>query len=202
MSVELLISIISLATTTAVGILTLIINHKISKINNIKEYKENNRHITPFELQFRDEEWLYDLIINKDEFYKYDESSQKRITKWFEKYANTHTLTKLIPVIVEKKEEEQKLAEQKAEKQEDISKGKNEEVFVQVGQRRVKIENQEAIKALLSNTPPIDISMPRARLPKSAQVHLRDYPIGSSTITRTPIITDLEDEFDLEDKKK
>ena len=30
---------------------------------------------------------------------------------------------------------------------------------------------------------------------------LRNYPIKDSTITPTPIITDLEDEFDEEDKK-
>jgi len=196
----LVLSVISAVGTIIVAIISANTSKKVSKINNIKEYKENNRHITPFELQFRDEEWLYDIIVNKDEFYKYDESSQRRITKWFAKYANTHTLTKLIPVDVETKQEELKPEEPKADKQEAAIEGP---VVVQIGARQVELENSELIKTLLSRAALPDISRsPKAKLPKSTKVHLRDYPIGSSTITRTPIITDLEDEFDEEDKKK
>jgi hypothetical protein len=52
-----------------------------------------------------------------------------------------------------------------------------------------------------TSLPNID-NLPRTKLPKGTKVNLRDYPIGSSIITRTPIITDLEDEFDIEENKK
>jgi len=195
----LVISAVSVTLTFVIGALTIWTNVRISKINNIKEYKENNKHITPFELQFRNEDWLYDIIITKDEFYKYDESSQKRIIKWFVKYAETHELKKLLPTSVEIKAEETKPEEPKEDTQEDTT---IKPVTVQIGARQVELANPELINVLLSRAaaPDIDIR-PGVKLPKSTKSNLRDYPIGSSTITRTPIITDLEDEFDIEEDK-
>lgn len=95
MNWEIILSIISLAITLTVGVLTLVINHRISKINNTKDLHTYQKHITQFELQFRDEDWLYDLIINKDEFDHYDPSSKKRIANWFAKYAKKYPLKKL-----------------------------------------------------------------------------------------------------------
>ena len=194
----LILSFISAAGTIIVAFISANTSKKVSKINNIKEYKENNRHINPFELQFRDEEWLYDIIVNKDEFYKYDESSQKRIAKWFQKYAETHTLTKLIPVDVETKLEVQKPEEQKETEADE----QPEEIVTQIGPRQVTIVDPEVIKMIRARQNLANVGGPRVKLPKGTKVNLRDYPIGSSTITRTPIITDLEDEFDIEDDKK
>jgi len=101
---ELIISIISLAATFTVGVLTLIVNHKVSKINNIKDYKEYEKNITYFELRYKDEKWLYELL-QKDEFRLYNSRSQKRIYKWWEKYQNKHIAVLLKPEVEFKRRE-------------------------------------------------------------------------------------------------
>lgn len=189
----LIASILSLIGTIVVAIISGRTSKKVSQINNIKEYKENNRHITPFELQFRDEDWLYDIIITKDEFYKYDESSQKRITKWFQKYAATHKLKKFKVVNVDIKEEEK--VEVKATVKETTKKqGKSttQVILPNFKEGKVRMVNVELPEAI--------IEARRQGLTGKATLH--EYPIEDSTITPTPIITDLIDEFDEEDNKK
>ena len=101
---ELIISIISLVATFIVGVLTLIVNHKVSKISNIKDYKDYEKNITYFELRYKDEKWLYNLL-EKDEFRLYNSRSQKRIYKWWEKYQNKHLAVLLKPEVDFKRSE-------------------------------------------------------------------------------------------------
>ena len=90
MSAELIISIISLSISFIIGILTAIANIRISKINNAEAYHKYNKQITLFELQFKDEKWLYNILMN-DEFSKYTRESQTKIVKWYKKYLEKNT---------------------------------------------------------------------------------------------------------------
>lgn len=196
---ELIVTLISAAVTFVIGIFTLIINHKISKINNVKDYKENNKHITPFELQFRDEEWLYDLIINRDEFDKYDRSSKKRIALWFQEYAKTHNLKKLKVNIIEQKPVESNIEPDEAdENAEDCDNEEPVEINLPVGRGKVKLVNTDLAKAITEARLRNSIgSDGRIIIPKGG---IREYPIEDKTIHPTPIIVDIEDVLDEENK--
>lgn len=98
MSIELIISIISLIATTIIGIFTIVANIKISKINHLKDVHEYERRITYFELQYKDELWLANLL-ESGEFNKYSLKSQKKIFKWFKKYQEKHPLVLLKPEV-------------------------------------------------------------------------------------------------------
>lgn len=89
MTAELILSIISLVLTTAVGVLTLFVNIKVSKISHLKDLHEYQKDISYFELINRDEKWLYDLIQN-DEFGKYSKEAQQKIIAWYLEYQKTH----------------------------------------------------------------------------------------------------------------
>ena len=193
----LILSALSVAGSILAAVISGRTSKKVSQINNIKEYKENNRHITPFELQFRDEDWLYDIIITKDEFYKYDESSQKRITKWFQKYAATHKLKKFKVVNVDIKEEEEKV-EVKATVKETTKKPKTSAKTT----TQVIMPNFRGGKATIVNVDLPEAIIEARRQGLTGKATLHEYPIEDSTITPTPIITDLIDEFDEEDNKK
>jgi hypothetical protein len=100
----LIFSGISVIGTIVVGIFVAITNIKISKISNIKDYKEYEKNITYFELRYKDEKWLYELL-QKDEFRLYSSRSQKRIYKWWEKYQNKHLAVLLKPEVDFKRSE-------------------------------------------------------------------------------------------------
>jgi len=91
----LIFSGISVIGTIVVGIFVAKTNVKISKISNIKDYKNYEKNITYFELRYKNEQWLYDLL-EKDEFRLYNQKSQKRIFKWWEKYKE-----KNIPILLQ-----------------------------------------------------------------------------------------------------
>jgi len=92
---SLIFSGISIVGTIIIGIFTVKANVKISKISNIKDYKDYEKNITYFELRYKDERWLYNLL-EKDEFRLYNQKSQKRIFKWWEKYRE-----KNIPILLQ-----------------------------------------------------------------------------------------------------
>lgn len=89
MSVETILSIAALVVSAASIVLSTVTNIKTSKINNIKDYKDYEKNITYFELRYKDEQWLYNLMQN-DELRLYNKASQKRIFKWWEKYRKKH----------------------------------------------------------------------------------------------------------------
>jgi hypothetical protein len=94
MSTELILSIVSLGLSTITSILTLIINAKIGRLNNLEAEHKYKKHITKFELSFKDEEWLFNLM-KSDEFHNYDNKSRRLIHKWWREYSNTYLPEKL-----------------------------------------------------------------------------------------------------------
>lgn len=89
METTLIISIVSLIVSAAVGAFTIFANIRISKINNIEALKKNNREITGFELQFKDERWL-EKILEDGTFDLYSYKSKQRIIKWWTEYTKYH----------------------------------------------------------------------------------------------------------------
>jgi hypothetical protein len=94
MSTELILSIVSLGLSTITSILTLIINAKIGRLNNLEAEHKYKKHITKFELSFKDAEWLFNLM-KSDEFHNYDNKSRRLIHKWWREYSNTYLPEKL-----------------------------------------------------------------------------------------------------------
>lgn len=84
MTPELIISLISLVLSTTCSILTILVNIRISKLNNLEAIHKYQKKITPFELTFKDKKWLLDLI-DKGEFGNYDENSQTIMKAWYKK---------------------------------------------------------------------------------------------------------------------
>ena len=94
MTPELILSIVSLGLSTATSILTVLINAKIGKLENLEAEHKYKKHITKFELSFKDEEWLFKLMIT-DEFHNYDKKSRRLIHKWWLEYSKKYALKKL-----------------------------------------------------------------------------------------------------------
>lgn len=94
MTPELILAIVSLAFSTATSILTIIINAKIGKLENLEAEHKYKKKITKFELSFKDEEWISNLMAT-DEFHNYDKKSQRLIFKWWHEYSNTYLPEKL-----------------------------------------------------------------------------------------------------------
>jgi hypothetical protein len=94
MTPELILSIVSLGLSTVTSILTLIINAKIGRLNNLEAEHKYKKHITKFELSFKDEEWLFNLM-KSDEFHNYDIKSRRLIHKWWREYSKTYLPEKL-----------------------------------------------------------------------------------------------------------
>jgi hypothetical protein len=92
MTPELILSIVSLVFSTIGSILTIIINIKISKINNLEALHKYNKKISRFELSFKDEAWLV-KIMQSGEFSNYDEESKQLIHQWWLEYKNEHEPT-------------------------------------------------------------------------------------------------------------
>ena len=201
MNWEIILSAVSLAITLLVGILTLIINHRISKINNTKDLHTYQKHITQFELQFRDENWLYDLIVVRDEFDHYDPSSKKRIANWFAKYAKKYPLKKLkiidvdtpTQVVEEKPTEIQAKEEPKEEKPAKPQKNKGRKKKTQsliiprgrLGEGKVVVVNTDLDKMLMEE-----------RLRQALKSPIVTLHEDSKTAR---VITTIEDEFDGDD---
>lgn len=100
MTVELIISLISLCLSTACSILTILVNIKISKINSIESRYKYEKQITYFELQYKDETWFVNLL-NNDGFRAYDLRSRKKIFKWWKKYSKKYPPKILNPNLIE-----------------------------------------------------------------------------------------------------
>ena len=94
MTPELILSIVSLAFSTITSILTIIINAKIGKLENLEAEHKYKKKITKFELSFKDEEWLSN-IMTSDEFHNYDKKSQRLIFKWWQEYSKIYLPEKL-----------------------------------------------------------------------------------------------------------
>ena len=90
MTPELMLSIVSLGLSTATGVLTIIINAKIGKLENLEAEHKYKKHITKFELSFKDEEWLFN-IMTSDEFHNYDKKSRRLIFKWWQEYSKVYS---------------------------------------------------------------------------------------------------------------
>jgi len=82
---SLIFSGISIVGTIIIGIFTVKANIKISKINNLEAVHKFEKNITKFELQFKDELWLAEILDN-GEFDTYNKKSQKLILKWWLNY--------------------------------------------------------------------------------------------------------------------
>lgn len=89
MKPELIISIISLVVSAAGSILTGIVNYKVGKFNNLEAVHKYEKKITKFELSFKDEAWLVNLM-QSDEFNNYDEESKQLIHQWWLEYKKEH----------------------------------------------------------------------------------------------------------------
>lgn len=80
---------VSLVNAILTSIFGLITSLKVSRIENIESHKKFDKNITNFELQFKNERWLAD-ILEKDEFGYFNEKSQKRIYNWWVEYTKLH----------------------------------------------------------------------------------------------------------------
>lgn len=95
MTAELILSIVSLTLSTATSILTIIINARIGTLTALEAEHKYKKHITKFELSFKDEEWLFNLM-ESDEFHNYDDRSRRLIHKWWLEYSKTYEPKSLI----------------------------------------------------------------------------------------------------------
>lgn len=89
MTMELILSIISLGLSTFCSVLTIVINYKLGKINNLEAVHKYEKKITRFQLSFKDEAWLVG-IMQSDEFNNYDEESKQLIHQWWLEYKEEH----------------------------------------------------------------------------------------------------------------
>lgn len=96
MSPEFWLSIASLILTTAVGILTIIANIRITKISHLKDLHEYRREISYFELVNKDEKWLKE-ILDSGEFSKYSKNAQLKIIAWWRAYKKKHPPILVVP---------------------------------------------------------------------------------------------------------
>ena len=89
MTLELIISAASLVLTTITSILTIVLNLRISRLNNLEAIHKFEKKITKFELSFKDEQWLNNLV-QTGEFSNYDEESKQLIHQWWLEYKVEH----------------------------------------------------------------------------------------------------------------
>jgi hypothetical protein len=94
MTPELILSIVSIGLSTFVSILTVILNTKVGRLEHLEAEHKYKKHITKFELSFKDEEWLFNLM-KSDEFHNYDIKSRRLIHKWWREYSNAYLPEKL-----------------------------------------------------------------------------------------------------------
>ena len=94
MSAELVLAIASLCLSTFVSILTVILNAKVGRLEHLEAEHKYKKHITKFELSFKNEDWLFNLM-QSDEFHNYDLKSRKLIHKWWREYSSTYLPEKL-----------------------------------------------------------------------------------------------------------
>lgn len=94
MTPELILAIASLCLSTFVSVLTVILNAKVGRLEHLEAEHKYKKHITKFELSFKDEEWLFNLM-ESDEFHNYDLKSRKLIHKWWLEYSKAYLPEKL-----------------------------------------------------------------------------------------------------------
>ena len=94
MSAELILAIASLCLSTFVSVLTVILNAKVGRLEHLEAEHKYKKHITKFELSFKDEDWLFNLM-QSDEFHNYDLKSRRLIHKWWLEYSKTYLPEKL-----------------------------------------------------------------------------------------------------------
>ena len=94
MSAELILSIASLCVSTFVSVLTVILNTKVGRLEHLEAEHKYKKHITKFELSFKNEEWLFNLMTS-DEFHNYDNKSRRLIHKWWREYSKIYQPEKL-----------------------------------------------------------------------------------------------------------
>jgi hypothetical protein len=94
MSAELILAIASLCLSTFIRVLTVILNAKVGRLEHLEAEHKYKKHRTKFELSFKDEEWLFNLM-QSDEFHNYDNKSRRLIHKWWREYSNTYLPEKL-----------------------------------------------------------------------------------------------------------
>ena len=94
MTPELILAIASLCLSTFVSVLTVILNAKVGRLEHLEAEHKYKKHITKFELSFKDEEWLFNLM-QSDEFHNYDLKSRRLIHKWWLEYSKTYLPEKL-----------------------------------------------------------------------------------------------------------
>ena len=84
MTVELIISLVSLVLSTACSMMTVFVTLRVGKLNNLEAIHKYQKKITAFELTFKDKKWFLELI-DKGEFGNYDENSQTIMKAWYKK---------------------------------------------------------------------------------------------------------------------
>jgi hypothetical protein len=89
MTPELILAIASLCLSTFVSVLTVILNAKVGRLEHLEAEHKYKKHITKFELSFKDEDWLFKLMLS-DEFHNYDLKSRKLIHKWWLEYSKKY----------------------------------------------------------------------------------------------------------------
>ena len=103
MTPELILVIASLCLSTFVSILTVILNAKVGRLEHLEAEHKYKKHITKFELSFKDEEWLFKLMLS-DEFHNYDLKSRRLIHKWWMEYSKTFPPKKLDVLLPDSKD--------------------------------------------------------------------------------------------------
>ena len=84
MTVELIISLVSLLLSTACSMMTVFVTLKVGKLNNLEAIHKYQKKITIDELQFKTKEWFLNIMAN-DEFGNYERNSQVIMLAWYKK---------------------------------------------------------------------------------------------------------------------
>ena len=82
MTVELIISLVSLVLSTACSMMTVFVTLKVGKLNNLEAIHKYQKEINPFELTLRDKKWFIALV-KSGEFSNYTQASQQIMIAWF-----------------------------------------------------------------------------------------------------------------------
>lgn len=84
MTVELIISLVSLVLSTACSMMTVFVTLRVGKLNNLEAIHKYQKKITIDELQFKTKEWFLNIMAN-DEFGNYERNSQVIMLAWYKK---------------------------------------------------------------------------------------------------------------------
>lgn len=78
MNTEILIVIITVVSNIIITGISILANIYITKLSNIDKLHEYKKHMSPFEVEHRPNNWIKD-IVSDDEFLKYDEETKELI---------------------------------------------------------------------------------------------------------------------------